>query len=307
MPCLFAPLSCQSRVSVRRQATSASLSTERPASQPRFIQHKQEAFWFYRFLSVVYDHVINPGHWTEDMREDALEPADLNDPNLVVVDVGGGTGFTTLGIVKTVDARNCTILDQSPHQLAKAREKAPLKDCKIVEGDAEDLPFPTDYADRYVSAGSIEYWPDPQRGIKEAYRVVKPGGKACLIGPVHPTFWLSRFFADVWMLFPTEQEYMDWFTRAGFQDVKIKRIGPKWYRGDRRHGLIMGCSVTGVKAVPGDSPLQLGPKAEDVTRSINPFSFAYRFFLGTVASLYYVFIPVFMWVKDLVLPKDWAF
>ena len=29
--------------------------------------------------------------------------------------------------------------------------------------------------------------------------------------------------------------------------MKIKRIGPKWYRGVRRHGLIMGCSVTGIK------------------------------------------------------------
>lgn len=131
-------------------------SVSRPADKPRFIQHKQEAFWFYRFLSIVYDHVINPGHWTEDMREDALEPADLNDPNLVVVDVGGGTGFTTLGVVKTVDAKNVTILDQSPHQLAKAKEKAPLKDCKIIEGDAEDLPFETDYADRYVSAGRYQ-------------------------------------------------------------------------------------------------------------------------------------------------------
>jgi len=39
-----------------------------------------------------------------------------------------------------------------------------------MQGDAEDLPFETDSFDRYVSAGSIEYWPEPQRGIKEAYR-----------------------------------------------------------------------------------------------------------------------------------------
>lgn len=56
-----------------------------------------------------------------------------------------------------------------------------------------------------------------------------------------------RFFADCWMLFPTEAEYIEWFTKAGFKDVKMTRIGPKWYRGVRRHGLIMGCSVTGVK------------------------------------------------------------
>lgn len=28
---------------------------------PRLIQHKAEAFWFYRFLSIVYDHIVNPG------------------------------------------------------------------------------------------------------------------------------------------------------------------------------------------------------------------------------------------------------
>jgi hypothetical protein len=39
--------------------------------------------------------------------------------------------------------------------------------------------------------------------------VVKEGGLACMIGPVHPTFFISRFFADMWMLFPTEQEYID--------------------------------------------------------------------------------------------------
>ncbi|GMI66496.1 INNER ENVELOPE PROTEIN 37, VITAMIN E DEFECTIVE 3, ALBINO OR PALE GREEN MUTANT 1 [Hibiscus trionum] len=287
----------------KTMAPKCNLSTSRPASQPRFIQHKKEAFWFYRFLSIIYDHVINPGHWTEDMRDDALEPADLNDRNMIVVDVGGGTGFTTLGIVKHVDAKNVTILDQSPHQLAKAKQKEPLKECKIIEGDAEDLPFPTDYADRYVSAGSIEYWPDPQRGIKEAYRVLKQGGKACLIGPVYPTFWLSRFFADVWMLFPKEEEYIEWFEKAGFKDVQLKRIGPKWYRGVRRHGLIMGCSVTGVKPTSGDSPLQLGPKTEDVSKPVNPFTFLLRFILGTMAATYYVLVPIYMWLKDQIVPE----
>lgn len=109
----------------------------------------------------------------------------------------------------------------------------------------------------YCCLPSIEYWPDPQRGIREAYRVLKLGGKACVIGPVYPTFWLSRFFADVWMLFPKEEEYIEWFEKAGFKNVQLKRIGPKWYRGVRRHGLIMGCSVTGVKPASGDSPLQV--------------------------------------------------
>lgn len=134
-------------------SSSAPSPSSRPVTKPRFIQHKQEAFWFYRFLSIVYDHIINPGHWTEDMRDEALEPADLSDRNLVVLDVGGGTGFTTLGIVKHVDPNNVAIIDQSPHQLAKAKEKEALQQCRIIEGDAEDLRFPTDFADRYISAG----------------------------------------------------------------------------------------------------------------------------------------------------------
>lgn len=51
----------------------------------------------------------------------------------------------------------------SPHQLVKAKQKEPLKDCKIIEGDAEDLPSRADYASRNVSAGryipqSFAYW-----------------------------------------------------------------------------------------------------------------------------------------------------
>jgi hypothetical protein len=72
--------------------------------------------------------------------------------------------------------------------------------------DAVRLPAPTTpAAGRILSAAQ----PEPQRGIREAYRVCKEGGLACMIGPVYPTFWLSRMFADVWMLFPTEDEYIE--------------------------------------------------------------------------------------------------
>jgi len=73
-------------------------------------------------------------------------------------------------------------------------------------------------AHRYVSAGSIEYWPDPQRGIAEAYRVLKPGGIALMIGPLRPQNALGRFLGDTWMLFPEETEYIQWFEAAGFVD-----------------------------------------------------------------------------------------
>jgi len=54
-----------------------------------------------------------------------------------VVDVGGGTGFCTLGIVKTIPAHNVTLIDQSPHQLEKAKKKADLQGVTIKEVPAE--------------------------------------------------------------------------------------------------------------------------------------------------------------------------
>lgn len=71
----------------RRNSTvcsAVSAQAESKSGKIRLIQHKEEAFWFYRFLSIFYDTIVNPGHWTEDMRTDALSVAELNNPNLKV-------------------------------------------------------------------------------------------------------------------------------------------------------------------------------------------------------------------------------
>ena len=122
-------------------------------SRTRPMQNKKVAFWFYRVLSLVYDKRCTGVAWTEEIRDAALKRADLCHRKLKVLDVGGGTGYSTEGIVKHVDPENVIVLDQSTHQLQKAREKEVLKKCTIIQGDAENLPFPTDYADRYISAG----------------------------------------------------------------------------------------------------------------------------------------------------------
>lgn len=66
-----------------RAATPATYDRDL-SSAPRFIQHKNEAKVFYAFLAQVYDYIVNPGHWTVDMRTEALEPAQLGDPTLKV-------------------------------------------------------------------------------------------------------------------------------------------------------------------------------------------------------------------------------
>ena len=251
----------------------------------RLLQHKTEAFWFYRVLSLVYDRWVNPLFWTPAMRSRALAAAALDDRALSTLDAGAGTGFTTEGIVELVDAANVTMLDQSPHQLARARAKPALERCAKLLGDAERLPFGDGEFDRYVSAGSIEYWPDPQRAIAEAYRVLAGEGRALIIGPVRPANAVLRALADTWMLFPTEEQYRQWFERAGFADVELLPLAPSWYRSRRAP---YGVAVSGRKPAPGPSPLALPPLAQPEPPA--PLRTALRFAAGSLAGA--AFLPI---------------
>lgn len=257
----------------------------------RLVQHKKEAYIFYSFLSRFYDKLVNPLFWTERMRDEALTLARLEEPGLTVVDVGSGTGFTTQGIVQRVPPGQVTCIDQSPHQLGRARKKKDLEGCTFFEGDAENLPFDTDRFDRYVSAGSIEYWPNPQQGINEAYRVIKPGGWALMIGPLEPQGGLGRWMANTWMLFPQEKEYRKWFEKAGFEDLQVRYVRPHWYRRKSEYGL----ALAGRKPRPG---LPLTP-APEVLEDNTPMTFGrrlqlmYRVVAGSVAG--FGFIPAALW------------
>ncbi len=257
----------------------------------RLIQHKREAFWFYRFLSLGYDRWVNPLFWTPAMRELALAEGRL-EPGLRVLDAGAGTGFTTEGIVARVDASSVTMLDQSPHQLARSRSKPALAQCPRVLGDAENLPVADDAFDRYVSAGSIEYWPDPQRGIAEAYRVTRAGGVALVVGPVRPANRVARALAETWMLFPAVEEYTGWMEAAGFTDVRVKELAPPWYR-DRRGPYAL--AVSGVKPTPGPSP---APPPAPAEVPVGRLRFAARFVAGSAAGIAFIPIAVALTVRD---------
>jgi MPBQ/MSBQ methyltransferase len=254
----------------------------------RFIQHKAEARWFYRVVSRGYDRFINPLFWTAPMRDRALALARLDEPALDVVDVGAGTGFATEAIVRSVAPGRVTMLDQSPDQLARARRKRVLDGVAKMLGDAEALPFATDSRDRYVSTGSIEYWPDPQRAIAEAYRVLRPGGVALLAGPLRRTHPLARALSDAWMLFPAEEDYVAWFERAGFASIERVHVAPEWWdEGWDPYAV----AIAGVKPRAGASALALGPPA-DGAAPLTPARLA-RFAAGSLAGA--AFIPIALW------------
>ncbi|WP_338730019.1 methyltransferase domain-containing protein [Haladaptatus sp. DJG-WS-42] len=189
------------------------------------LEHKARARLFYKYLSKVYDQV-NPYIWNEDMRAAALELIDIQDGDRVL-DVGCGTGFATEGLLQYTD--DVHGLDQSIHQLEKAWAKLGKHETvKFYRGDAERLPFRDGQFDNVWSSGSIEYWPEPVKALREIRRVVKPGNTVLIVGPNHPQNFVMGKLADAMMLFYDEAEADRMFSEAGFVDIEHTLMGPKY-------------------------------------------------------------------------------
>ena len=188
------------------------------------LEDKSRARLFYKYLSKVYDQV-NFFIFTEAMRERALELLDVDEDDRVI-DVGCGTGFGTEGVAtRTTDILG---VDQSPHQMAKARERLDERELiGFALGDAENLPIRTDAFDAAWSSGSIEYWPDPVAGLSELRRVVEPGGRVVVVGPYYPDSWVGRKIVDAIMLFYDEAEAQEMFEAAGFEEIHHEVVGSK--------------------------------------------------------------------------------
>lgn len=202
-------------------------------------RNKKNAWYFYKYLSKIYD-IINPFFYTKKMRSLVIEMAELNKKHKVV-EVGSGTGYTTTAIIQKVKKENITTLDQSPHQHAKALKKKTIKDIKFTYGSAENLPFKDNQFDRYISAGSIEYWPNPLKAIKEAKRVVKKKGKVVIIGPLKPKHQPFKYICETVMLFPTINEYVNWYRKAGLKNINYKLCRPPWFFND--YGIVISGTV----------------------------------------------------------------
>jgi demethylmenaquinone methyltransferase/2-methoxy-6-polyprenyl-1,4-benzoquinol methylase len=100
-------------------------------------------------------------------------------PDGTVLDVATGTGAVAIELVRQ---HGCRVvgLDQSPEMLASARarvEAAGLSDrITLVEGGAEQLPFPDSSFDALTFTYLIRYVDDPGATLRELARVVRPGG-----------------------------------------------------------------------------------------------------------------------------------
>jgi demethylmenaquinone methyltransferase/2-methoxy-6-polyprenyl-1,4-benzoquinol methylase len=121
-----------------------------------------------------------------------LQPA-LSSPDARALDVACGTGDLSLALVAATRAR-VTGLDFCRPMLEHAARKAQdgvAARCVFIEGDALRLPFRDETFDAVSIAFGLRNLASVERGLSELLRVLKPGGRACILEfskPVVPGF-----------------------------------------------------------------------------------------------------------------------
>ena len=148
--------------------------------------------------AVDYDRVermmaLGSGSW---YRRRALLRAGLA-PGMEVLDVAVGTGLVAREEVAIVgDPRRVVGLDPSLGMLRSASAPLPIV---TVQGTAERLPFSSDRFD-FVSMGfALRHMSDLSVVFGELHRVLKPGGRLCILEITRPRGPVSHFVVKTYM------------------------------------------------------------------------------------------------------------
>ena len=194
-----------------------------------FLADEQRALNFYRIFSVAYD-ILNPYFYTDAMRGEVVSQLG-NGVKLRVLDVGCGTGYTTSGILNREDVCEVVGLDMNPVQLKRAAKNlvSEKRRISISRGDADNLPFTDGSFDAVISVGAVEYFPDPERALKELARVTRSDGTVVVGGP--ESGWFSKFALDKILYTPSAEELERIFRKAELTMVKSRLTGVKTFFG----------------------------------------------------------------------------
>ncbi|GAB4549836.1 MAG: arsenite methyltransferase [Anaerolineae bacterium] len=155
-------------------------------------------------------------------------------PGQTVLDLGSGGGIDCFLAARQVGPDGYVIgVDMTPDMLDKARANARRMGVKNVEfrlGEIEHLPVADESVDVVISNCVINLSPDKPQVFREAYRVLRPGGRLA-VSDIVTRFELPaeiRQNLDSWAACVAgawvDRDYLAAIEAAGFVDVKIEAI-----------------------------------------------------------------------------------
>jgi len=157
--------------------------------------------------------------------------AQLN-PGETVLDLGSGGGIDVLLSAKRVGPTGKAYgLDMTDEMLALANEnkcKANVNNVEFLKGEIEQIPLPDNSVDVIISNCVINLSADKDRVLKEAFRVLKPGGRFAVSDVVTRGEMLPEIRKSVLLWVGCvagaleENEYRTKLAAAGFEQVEVE-------------------------------------------------------------------------------------
>ncbi len=168
-----------------------------------------------------------------------------------VVDLGSGGGFDCFLAAKQVgDAGRVIGVDMTPDMLSKARANAEKMQTENVEfrlGEIEHLPVADNSADIIMSNCVINLSPDKQKVYRDAFRILKPGGRLAISDIVATEPLPEEIQQNLSLVSAcvggaaTIDETKDMLTKAGFEKIRItpkdesRKLISEWTSGDSKN------------------------------------------------------------------------
>jgi len=153
-------------------------------------------------------------------------------PGEVVLDLGSGGGIDVLLSAKRVAPTGKAYgLDMTDDMLALAREnqrKAGIENVEFLKGEIENIPLPDNSVDVIISNCVINLSADKDRVLREAFRVLKPGGRFAVSDVVvtgevpaevrrNVELWIGCIAGAL-----RDTEYVSKLTGAGFEKIEVE-------------------------------------------------------------------------------------
>ena len=169
----------------------------------------------------------------------------------IVLDLGSGGGIDVLLSAKTVGPTGKAYgLDMTDEMLDLAREnqkKSGIDNVEFLKGEIENIPLPDNSVDVIISNCVINLSADKDKVLKEAFRVLKPGGRFAVSDVVTKGEMLPEIREKVLLWVGCiagaleENDYRAKLTAAGFTEVDLEPT--RIYRAEDARAFLSGQGI----------------------------------------------------------------